>query len=88
MERKSAEDAFARKTPWPGIREAARPSGRRLIILTALMLSSSIYWAVSALGSDGWHLIGAIAAAGGGVVLAAFNIREWIRGRNDVRVPW
>ena len=52
------------------------------------MLSSSIYWAVSALGSDGWHLIGSIAAAGGGVVLAAFNIREWIRGRNDVRVPW
>lgn len=88
VERKSAADAFARTSPWPGIRGASQPSARRLFLSALLALAISTYWAISVLYSDGWQLIGSLAGAGGGTVLAAYYAREWVRARNDVPVSW
>ena len=88
MERKSAADAFARKTPWPGVREMQQPSRRRLFLSALLALATSTYWAISILDSSGWGLAGNIAAASGGTFLAAYYVREWVRSRNDVLVSW
>lgn len=88
MERKSAADAFARTSPWPGIREIPQPSSRRLLLSALLALATSTYWAISILQSSGWGLVGSVAAAAGGTFLAAYYVREWVRSRNDVPVSW
>lgn len=86
--RKSAADAFSRRTPWPGFRGGERPSPRRLLVSAIVALTISTYWAVSAATSSGWPLLLNLACAASGTLLAAYYTREWLKARSEVPVSW